>query len=203
MAFEDFEASFRLAPSPAVSFYSGYCLSKLKYHEEAIDSYCIAMDMGYDPPWLLNNMGYSHFQLRRLEDAEYYLRQATEADNSFQAAHHNLVLVFLRRGLAGHPIPDSALVHARKALELGPPSADLYLDVAVLYALAAKQDANLIRPALEYLDRSVAYGLDPRLLQSKRGLASLREQGDFKNLLTKPARTEPPSIKPVLLVDPS
>ncbi len=190
-AFDDFHAAFQLAPSPKISAYKGYCLSKGKRHKEAIDSYRNALDEGYRSPAVLNNMGFGYIQLRRLDDAEECLRHAVELDQDMHAAHHNLVVVFVNRAVNGQSIPKSAVAHARKAVETGPPSAELYYHVALLYALGAKQDAGPMRPAVEHLKKAVAEGLDPSALESIPAFSSLREQRDFQKLLTAPTPSEP------------
>ena len=200
-AFEDFEAASQLAPSPKITACKGYCLSRINHHDPAIECYRNALEMGYDPPALLNNMGYGYIQLEQLEAAEDCLNRAIEENDALQAAHHNLVLVSLNRGRGGQPIPGSALVQARKAAETCPPSADLYYHVGTLYALAAKQNSGLTGQAVVYLKKAVAHGLDPRELRSNPVFSALHERPDFSQLLSRPAPTGPP-VKADFLVDP-
>ena len=56
-------------------------------------------------------MGYSCIQMRQLEEAEEWLNKAVEKDERLQAAHHNLVRVFLNRARAARPVPESAISH--------------------------------------------------------------------------------------------
>lgn len=200
-AFADFETVLRLAPAPEVYACMGHCLSKLKYHEEAIRFYCNAIDMGFDSPAVLNNIGFSYIQLNQPEEAEEYLERAVEADEHLQPAHHNLVLLFVNRARDGQPVPNSAIVHARKAVEYGPSSAELYYEVAAVYALATKQDADLIRPAMACLKEAVAHGLDPRSLKLDPLFSSLRGEEGFQKLLTT-APGAKRSVKVDRVVDP-
>jgi tetratricopeptide (TPR) repeat protein len=200
-AYEDFAETFRLAPSAEVDACTGYCLSKLKYHKEAVKCYTEAMRMGLISPGLLNNLGFSYIQLNRLDDAEQCLKQAVEGDEDLHAAHHNLVILFLKQARDGRPVQHAALLHASKAVECGSPSADLYHDAAALYALAAHQDSRFIRQAIEYLGKAVAYGLDPARLKSDPVFSSLRKNADFNRLCRAAASTKAPS-EAVRLVDP-
>jgi len=200
-AFDDFDAAFRVAPSPELAACKGYCLSKARHHEAAIDSYRNALNMGHDPAVLLNNIGFSYIQLRRLDEAEDCLKKAVEADESLQAAHHNLVIVCFNRALDGRPVPASALVHAERAIDIGPKTADLYYRIATLYALAARVRPDLAQQATGYLKDAIARGLDPGLLESNPAFALFRGRPDFESLLSRPVGNKSPA-RTDLLVDP-
>jgi eukaryotic-like serine/threonine-protein kinase len=200
-AFEDFDAACRLAPTPQYYASSGYCLSKMNYHNEAIDSYRKALAGGFETAGLLNDLGFSCLQLHRLREAEESLKRAVEVDVRLQAAHHSLVLVFLRQGQDGKAVPPIALDHAKMAIETGPPSGDLYMNVAALYALAAKQDDALVKSALKFLEKAVEYGGNLKQLDSSPTFSRLRKEQAFQELLTHPSNdVEYPH--PFLLVDP-
>ena len=109
LAYEDFKESFRLRPRGETSACMGYCANKLGYHKEAIELYKKALSLGYKSPLVLHNLGYSYFQLKQLDEANSYLKQALRGDNDLQASHHILVLVSLNRALNGHPISERLL----------------------------------------------------------------------------------------------
>ncbi len=201
LAWEDFKESFRLYPKAETSACKGYCLSKLGYTKEAIDAYQTSISMGYQSAAVLNNLGYIYFQLNKLDVASRYLEQALEADNNLQATHHILVLVHLSRALNGYPLSEAAFKHAQKAIELGPKTANLYFNTALLYAFASKLDPTLRQPAIEYLERAIEYGINPKILFSTPTLSSLHEEEQFKNLMTKPPGKKP-LIPAEYLVDP-
>ena len=92
-----------------------------------------------------------------------------KADDTLQAPHHNLVLVFLQLAYEGKVIPSEAFVHARRALEIGPESGELYRDLATLYALAGKQDAALAQAAIGHIAKAVDFGIDTKDLQVRPG----------------------------------
>jgi eukaryotic-like serine/threonine-protein kinase len=201
MALEDFHAASLLTPDPKTDACVAHCLGTLHQHEAAIARYLQAIEKGFQSPGVFNNLGFSYRQLNRLDSAEEYLQRATAVDEQLAAAHHNLVLVYLNRAGAGRPVPESALVHARKAAELGPASAELYRNVAALFACAAKQRPELIQPAIRYLDNAVAHGLDPASLSANPRFSVLRDNAAFQALLAKPPGREP-SAEPQYFVDP-
>ncbi|NQU20582.1 MAG: protein kinase [Candidatus Nealsonbacteria bacterium] len=201
MAFEDLQTLSERSPTPEVFALKGYCLSKLRHHADAIDCYRLAQEGGVRSASLLNNTAFSHAQLNRLEDAEECLNEAVGIDANLQAAHHNLVVVFVRRARRGEPIPQSAFVHAKRAVATGPGSADLYLDVAAIYALGSQEDASLVGPALESLKRAVALGLDVKRIRSDPVFASVVETRQWSELLHETGVT-PSSVETDLLVKP-
>jgi Flp pilus assembly protein TadD len=201
MAPVDFYEARRLAPDPRIDACLGYSLARSAQDVAAIYFCDQAVQKGFQSPGVLNNMAVSHRQLGRLDIAEEYLQRAIAADEHLPAAHLNLVLVHLNRAARGLPVPESALVHARKAAQLCPPSAVLYRYVAALFACAAQERPELVQVAIEYLEKAVAQGLDPASLPDNPAFAVLREHAAFRTLLTKsPGRG--PSAEPDFLVDP-
>jgi len=200
MAAEDFWAVFEGNPNPETANGIGYSLNKLKYHREAMDYYRRAANMGYVSPALLNNMGYTSLQLARLDDAEKSLKEAVQLDPDLQAPHYNLASLYLRRALAGQSLPADAEFHISRAIEIGPPTADLYRSAAALCMARAKQDSQAIHRALGYLEKGGSFGLDAATVKSDPLFRPLQHTAEFKRLLS-----EPPSVKPVAadpLVDP-
>ena len=184
LAFADYEAADRLAPSPWIDACQGYCLSRLAQDEQAVACYRRAMQGGNESAAVLNNLGYSWLQLHQFEAAEACLRRALEADGALQAPHHNLVLLFLQRGLEGKAIPPEAFVHARRALETGPQSGKLCLDLASLHALAAGRDTALATAAIGYVAQAVAQGINPEIFRSDPVFAGLRQDPAFQEALS-------------------
>jgi Flp pilus assembly protein TadD len=201
MALDDFTEANRLAPSPMLIACKGYCLSRLNQHGIAVALYRKALDFGYRSPGLLNNIGYSLRELGRLDESEKCLKQALEDDEDLPAAHHNLVVVFTNRAFQGRPVPPEAFGHVRRAVELGPPSADLYRDVATLCAVAAQGDAARIPSAIEYLEKGLLYGLDPQAMGKDPAFAALGGNPAFERLQTQKAASSP-ATKAAYLVDP-
>ena len=55
---------------------------------------------------------------------------------------HNMMMLHLKRAIHGLPVPKMAFVHAARAVEIGPDTADLYHAVAALYAMAGSARSN-------------------------------------------------------------
>ncbi len=199
-AFEDFRAAIEQEPSASASAGMGYCLSQLRSHKEAILYYRMALSMGNRSAALLNNIGYTYVKLHLLEDAEALLKQAAELDGELQAAHYNLAALYLERAGAGQSLPAAAHFHVSKAIEIGPPSADLYWTASLLAMSAAKQDAQAAHRALGYLEKALALGLDVAGLKSDPLFRPLRDLEQFQRLLATPPGVKP--TPPVLLLDP-
>jgi len=199
MAFADFREAFRLSQEPLAAACMGYCLSKMNYHKEAIDSYRNASDLGYNSAAMLNNMGFSYIQIRRLDAAEECLQRAVELDSELQIAYHNLVIVSLNRALGGQGVPEQALGYARRSLATGEPSADAYVSAAALYAVAGQQDPRWIRPAIEHLERAYSLGFHPSSLRGNPVFSALQQEPEFQSFLAKPAPARSP-VKGELLV---
>ena len=200
-AFEDFESAYRLKPTAGLIASKAYCLARLKHHDEALSCNRKALEDGHETAAVLNNTGFCYVQLRQLDRAEEYLRRAIEADENLQAPHHSLAFISLNRAYGGQPVSLSALTHAKTAIDIGPPSVDLYCHAAALSALAARRDPSLMPHALEYLERAIDCGFDPKSLASHPAFVSLHGQRAFEELLASPSPSRRP-IKADLLVEP-
>ncbi len=202
LAFQDYDAAYQLAPGPVVTACRGYCLSQMKSHKAAIAAYHLALKAGYDSPASLhNNVGYSYLMLRQLDDAEKCFLLAIRMNGNLQAPRYNLVMIYLRRALQGQPIPDMAFVHATKAVEIGPRTAGLYRGIADLYATAARQDATLVRPTIEYVRKAVELGFSPEAFASDPNYVAFQQEPAFHDALKRHAKTSN-SPKVIQLLDP-
>jgi len=200
-ALVDFRAASLLTADAKIDAALAYCLGRSNQDKAAIYYYEQAIQKGMQSAGVLNNIGFSYRRLGRLDRAEEYLDRAIAADEHLWAAHHNLVIVDLNRGLGGHRVPESALAHAKRVAELAPPSVELYVHIAALFASAAGLRPELIQGAIEYLEKAVAHGLDPASLRTDPRFSILREDRAFQVLLTRLPGREP-SGPPDYLVDP-
>ena len=202
IAYKDYNSSYRLKVDPVVKACEGYCVSRTKYHKDAIAKYKMALEAGYDRPAVLcNNIGFSYLMLGQLNDAEKCFQQAIRLDGNLQAPHYNMLILFRRRATQGTPIPKAAFVHATRAIEIGPPTADLYRRVAALYAIAATEDATFIQPAIEYVARAVEAGSPPNAFLSDTCYSALQKDQAFRDALGKrPSGSSP--AEAVQLIDP-
>ena len=120
-------------------------------------------------------MGYGHWMLGELDNAEKCLRRAIEIDGRLQAAHCNLVKVFVNRAFRGQAVPAAAVTAASRAIEIGPCTRELYRDVASLYAIAAKRDPALVPTAVGYVKKAIERGIDPKTFASNSSFSRLPE----------------------------
>lgn len=199
-AYEDFRTAFDQRPSAPAAAGMGFSLSLLRHYNEAVGLYHMAMSMGNPSAALLNNIGYCCRKLILLEEAEASLKQATEIDGELQAPHYNLAVLYMQRALAGKPLPAAACVHISKAIDIGPPCADLYRVAADLCMLTAKHDPDAVQRALGYLEKAHSLGLDAAAMKSNPLLRPLHGLEPFQRLLAAPPKGEP--VQPDLLIDP-
>jgi eukaryotic-like serine/threonine-protein kinase len=188
-AFQDYRSAYQHAPSPLAKACEGYCLSRIKSYMAAVTAYRAALEEGYDSPALLyNNVGYSYLMLGQLDDAQECLQRAIKYDGNLQAAHYNLVLVFLRRAQKGRTVPPEALVHARQILAMEGVSGELYAALAILYGIAAEHDQSLVQPAIECVGKAVEQGFSPKTFTAA-GYVALQNVPAFHNALQRRVAT--------------
>jgi eukaryotic-like serine/threonine-protein kinase len=202
LALADYSAAARLAPSPILDASLGYCSNRLAHDRVAARFYSQALEAGYASPVVLNNLGYCWLKFGQLEDAEACLRRAILADGNLQAAHHNLVLVFLQQVYTGKTIPPEAFEHARRAEETGPASAELCRDLAFLYALASQRNAALAKPAAGLVAKAVALGIDAETFKTDPAFSGLQQDPGFQKALLSP-QFSPKPPPPEYVIDPS
>jgi tetratricopeptide (TPR) repeat protein len=196
-AYNDFNAAFRLRRNGVAKACEGYCLSQIRYHKDAITACRLALESGFDRPALLyNNIGYSYLMLGQLADAERSFQRAIDFDDGLFAPHYNLVILSLQRAAQGAPIFKMALVHAAKAIQIGPPTADLYHVVSSLYATAAQRDRTLIPAAIKHVARAIELGSSPETFASDVCFSAIKNEPAFHEALKRatpgmtPARAE-------------
>ena len=191
-AFDDFDAADKLRREGRLQACKGYCLAQRTFNDVAIAAGESALKMGFDSPAVLNNLGFSCIQLSRLDDAEKYLDRAMEKGADLPEVQYNRLRIYLLRAAAGAPIGPEALACAKKAGEIGVPSAMLYHNVAKIYSYAAKQDPRWVQPALEYLEKALDCNLNPAELTWGSVFKVLSQERKFAELLARPAPAGPP-----------
>lgn len=182
-AFHDFQRLTLERPTAEAWVNHGFCLGKLRFFESAIASYRMALDLGYRSAAVFNNIGFSHVQLARHEEAEPYLREALALDERLESAHHMLLVAVWDQARRAGTCSASAVACCEKALEVCPPSSRIFREAAFVYALAAEDDPAFKRRALACLQKAVALGVDPKTFRSSPTLAVLRGEEEFQSLL--------------------
>jgi tetratricopeptide (TPR) repeat protein len=199
-ALADYEKADQLGTDGRVQACVGYCLSELRQHGKAITYYQQAIEAGFAPAEVYNNLGVSFLAQLRLVEAKNDLDTAIALNPSLQAAFHNRALVdFARVGIDPEYVPEAGLADIRQALQMGPATAELYYHAACLCALVAEANDREVEPALDYLEKALALGRDPQDLQEDGAFANLHRNPRFRALLRSPPASSPsPSVSRLL-----
>jgi len=147
-----------------------YVLAELRSDDGmAIVHFRRAIEDGYSPAEVYNNMGYCLYKRAKLRDAADALREAIAQNPELAAAHHNLARTEFRLAFQQQRAPDTAEID--KALRLGPATAELYLEAARIYAFRstfAKDDKTYeedFDQVFRYLRDGLQYGLNKQNLK--------------------------------------
>jgi serine/threonine protein kinase len=187
---DDFRAARAAIPDGRIDFCIGLCYSFMSHSPEAAIAYEQALDAGFAPPALLNNLAHAYWCRGRpgdLERALQLLDQTPVQQRDVElAVHYNRARVRLRTLVRPHDHPDSddeaddeparddpAAVEAmiadiRRAAALtprDPRAVAFFAEAAYLTARAARCDDRWDDLALEYAQLAASYGRDPKVLK--------------------------------------
>lgn len=112
-------------------------------YEKAVAAYQRALSKSPDLPGLRYAIGDVYWTMRRLDEAEDWLRQELDRNPHHALARHRLGSLLLERGMA-----DDALVHLHQAVEMTPDSAAARFDLGRAY-LDNGQHADAVRELKE------------------------------------------------------
>jgi serine/threonine protein kinase/Tfp pilus assembly protein PilF len=210
LALADFQSASHLAPEGRISACIGYCMGLSGDAPHAIRFYCEAIEQGFAPAEVYNNLGFAFWHKGQWKKALEYLDKAIERNDKLHTAYYNRASVYFNKALQEpqdarkSQFVNQGTQDIDKAIRLGPRTADLYLLAVHVYCLKAKTDAHALQTALDYAHTALDLGLDPKKLQDEAeretSLAILRDHPRFKNLLlSKPYRKNPPAKAPHLL----
>lgn len=214
-AADELRAVERIAPSGRIVAAIGYCLQKGKSNLLAEPYYEKAIHQGYCSADVLTNLGFCYSARSKWRDAEAILKEAVEKDPNLRAPHFTLLVTYYNAAgqlsdklwIGGEQIqpmylPRDAYFHARKVVELGPPSKDAYQLAGTIMFRAEEvglrhwevknpdladhpQEADR-RLGREYLRQAIAHGSDPRsipLLVTFAESTPVEEQKQWKELM--------------------
>lgn len=119
-------------------------------YERAVEAYERALAKRPELPGLRYAIGDVYWEMRRLGDAEDWLRQELERNPHHALARHRLGSLLLERGTA-----DDALLHLKRAVEMTPDSAAARLDLGRAF-LANGQHSDAVRELKASADRDPA-----------------------------------------------
>jgi serine/threonine protein kinase len=186
-----------------------YCLSQSGNHDRAILHYQQALQLDFGTAEVFNNLGYSYLQSRPflganniLDEAQCWLDKAIKLNDRLGVAFYNRAILDIKRTAANpQRIPEQGLADIRKAIDLGPVTAPLFVDAARICALASKSNSALMAETLDYLEKAIELGFPPKDLETDFLFHDLKTNSRFQAFLNKPPLPDA-FQNPVQLVDP-
>jgi serine/threonine protein kinase/Tfp pilus assembly protein PilF len=164
----------------------GYCQAAKGSHLVASSHFSHALEAGFDKAEVFNDLGFCYLRLGRLALAQEHLDKALARNPHLQAAYHNRLKLHAKsavrstQGMSTSWLPDLG-----QALALGPGTAELYLDVAHVYALAARKDPQWVEPALDYLDKCIERRQNPQPSKKDSIFSTLHAEARFRDLMSR------------------
>jgi serine/threonine protein kinase len=196
----DFKLADKLQPTGQTQAGLAYCYSALENHLFAVGSYRSAITRDFKTAVVFNNLGYSLMRTRDGDDeAAQCFQKATKADPRLQIAYYNWATLELTKAVSQRDQVMSEKQRARaraalreglaaiaRAIELGPATAQIHLDAAHLWVLAAEIEPRWRELAFDQLDAAVDRALPPANLKINEILQPLHG-ARFKRLTERPA----------------
>lgn len=124
-----------------------------RFLEDALDYYGFAITRGGEPVHLLNKMGISELELRRMDAARAYFQRAVKLDKKSPEGWNNLGVIDY---ITGHH--EGAISNYKRAIKLDKKSATYHSNIATVFF--DKKDFGRARK--EY---DIALKLDPDMMQ--------------------------------------
>jgi hypothetical protein len=138
---------------------------------------------------LYNNLGYAQLERAKIAEAIVSFDAAVQRNDRSQIIYWNRATAHWRWAQGrGQPIAEQALVDIRKAIDLGPPAARIYLNAALMHywgSAGDNADEQRREQGLSFLLEAIRLGSDLQQMQ-KIGvvpsmLAVLRERGQLED----------------------
>jgi eukaryotic-like serine/threonine-protein kinase len=192
-AFNEYDHIYSLHPSGDIAALQGHCLSKNKFHQEAIKKYQQALQAGYQPFSVWNNLGFSTLQAVRLSESEEYFKQAISLNPQSSTIWHNMIKLLYKRAGKKDISPQKVIALAKDVAKAADPTPELYADLAALESQMGQQDPSFIPKVFEHLKLAVSLGADPKKILQEPYFSHLQNRKEFSDFLQqKPGtRTSP------------
>ncbi len=200
-----FQNADNLKPDGKTKACMGYALHRQGSVTPAINAYGQAIAAGFATEEVHNNLGAIFVDQTKLDEAYLHLNKALALNPKQPTIHHNLALLFFKRGLARTQLEKRAqlekgISHIQKALDLGKPTGELAYSAAQLCAVAARQDPTWRDPALNHLTQALDLGVNPKAIVLNTFFDDLKPDPRFKLLAQRPQAQ--PSAKTLRVLDP-
>lgn len=178
----------------------GYCYQRQRKVEAAKLYYEDALKAGISSAALFNNLGLCLVALEKFEEAREKFDRALKLDPQLQQAYYNRARYWLIRvpqlkqeldnkakcQEAQKRALQAGMADMRKAMELGPISAQLYIDAARLCAFGIELDGNWGPTAVGYLTKAAELGADIKTTLNGAAFRKLQADPAVKALLALP-----------------
>lgn len=201
LAFDDYNALHQHQPTALTAACKGYCMGMLSHHDAAITFDEEAIRTGLASPAVLSNLGWSLSKLSRLPEARSHLSRALEENADFQPALLNRGTVGVQESFAADAAIPAALADLQRAIELGPISGELYLDLAMLYAIQTRQGADASEQVARNLQLAIDNGLDPAGIAKNPMFTRIADKLDLQPFINQ-QRRNPQRLIGIHLVNP-
>jgi tetratricopeptide (TPR) repeat protein len=204
-AYADFEALTEQLPDgrATAGLAQVYAVLRAEFRQAAV-IYQRAVDEGCRTAAVYNNLGFCLFTDGQLPEAAEALEKATALNPDFSAPWHTLARIELLKSMQEGRLPELGAIE--KALRLGPETAELYMDAAVLYAARGRpasdgRDNQAVSRTFELLGKAVDLGLTREHLAAVVSLDETLKSDKRWHDLDSRARSGPAVSQAVLLLD--
>ncbi len=165
-----------------------------------------AIEQGYCPAVVYNNLGFCLAEVGQLHEAEAALKKALQLDPQLAAAYHSLARIEFQLAMAELRIPSTGPI--AEAIKFGLPTGQLDLDGARCYAVCSKLTTDdgarsqYVDQAFWLLNRGLEHGLSAKHLQSVAGLNRALTADPRWPILEKRQNPQVAFTRSELLLDP-
>lgn len=194
-ALEDFQRLAGHDDSGRANAGAAYSLARLQRDKDAIVEAELALNRGFRNEYLLAILANSHRLQAQWDQAIERATESIELNDRYMPAFYVRAMAletrFVRRAVGSL---EQAAADIRRALELGPPSADLYFEAARIELLQSKANPRHPSAATAYLQESLRLGMP---------LEAIRRSPLFREIEVSPPSESPNSRTTVeILRDP-
>ena len=138
---------------------AAFCYAQLKVHDRATLETHKALERGFQNAILLCNLANLYCSQGKWDDAIQAATSSLELDHTLQSALHTRARATRTKILKSpNALIEHAAVDIQKAIELGPPYADLFFEAALIEVVRSKANPQHVSIAPMYLSDAVRLG---------------------------------------------
>lgn len=163
LAVLDLELAHRQRPYGVITAARAYAGHKHAAPGLTAEFYKMAIREGFRSAIVYNNLGASQIASGDLDGAEQSLDEALRIDNTMGAGFHNRARLRYRQHLRDSMPLVRAIHDIERAIELCQPSGELFWAAADMHAESGEEQDR--KRAVEYVLKSLQYGLDPKTIE--------------------------------------